>query len=60
MEYFEFNKTMERGDAAELLRCAGNCKTRQWEIEEQIADLQAKLHEQKNFESKLRKKAQAF
>ena len=57
MEYFDFNKAMERGDVHELLRCAGNCHSKQQYIEDQIDKLKAKLAEQQDFESKLRKKA---
>lgn len=57
MDYFDFNIAMERGDTVELLRCANNCNTQQSHIEAQIADLKAKLDEQRNFEHKLRNKA---
>ena len=57
MEYFDFNQTMARGDTFELLRCAGNCHSKQQYIEEEIDNLKAKLREQKDFENKLREKA---
>ena len=57
MEYFDFNEAMERGNVVELLRCAGNCHSKQQYIEEQIELLKAKLKEQKDFEIKLRSKA---
>ena len=57
MEYFDFNKAMERGDVKELLRCAGNCHSKQQYIEEQIDRLKEKLSEQRDFEHKLRGRA---
>ena len=57
MEYFDFNKAMERGDVHELLRCAGNCHFKQEYIEDQISKLKEKLEEQRSFEFKLRERA---
>jgi hypothetical protein len=57
MEYYDFNKVMERGTVRELLVCAGNCRAKQEYIEEQIEALKSKLDDQKMFEDKLREKA---